>query len=70
LRQLLGLRGLDQEVIMITHQAVGVAMPALLVNFLSQPLEEGAAIYVILIDGLARVPPCCEVIHCPGKLQP
>jgi hypothetical protein len=65
-----GFGGLDQEVIMIAHQAVGVAAPALLMNFLCQSLEEGVAIGVILIDGLTGVAPGRQVIHCPRELRP
>jgi len=41
------LRGLDEEVVVVIHEAVGVAAEAVASNHLSQDPEEGKAIVIV-----------------------
>jgi hypothetical protein len=48
--------GFKQKMIMIVHQAIGVALPLLLFDFVPQEVEKSTPIHVIKIDGLPPVP--------------
>ena len=55
---------------MIAHQAIGLAAPALLEDFLAEQRQKLPAISLILKDRLLRVAPCSEVVEGPGIFKP
>jgi hypothetical protein len=50
-----GERGLNREVIVVVHQAVGVEDERVAVDHVGESFEEGAPIFVVSDDGLACV---------------
>ncbi len=64
------LGGFQQEMVMVAHQAVGVASPLLLGNLACEQLEEAHPIAVALVDGLTAVPASCDVVQRAFELHP
>ncbi len=55
--------------IVISHQAVDVTAPLLLLHFTAQEPEEVAAVPIIQENGLLRIASGGDVIECAGKFQ-
>jgi len=51
----IGFRGFDEQVVVVVHQAIGVAAPAIAFHHLGQDLQEREAILVVQVDGLPGV---------------
>ena len=51
----IGFRRFDKQVIMVTHQAIGVALPPLLVDLASQALKKGLAVLSLETDILLGI---------------
>ena len=64
-----GFRRLDQKVIVISHQHIGVNAPAGFVAGLAQSLQKALPVPVIVEDGAALVAAGHDVVRCPGKLD-
>jgi len=58
------LLGLDEEVVVVVHQAVGIAEEAIAFYHLCQDIEEGKAILVLQEDMLPGVSPGGYVVKC------
>jgi len=65
----IGLRGLQQQVVVVAHQAVGGAAPALLLHLLSEPLEEVLTVARVEKDGLSSVATGRDVVERAGELE-
>ena len=63
------LGGLDEQVEVVRHQAVAVAVPVVGVDDLAQPVEEGVPIPVVEEDGFARIAPGGQVVEGAGELD-
>jgi hypothetical protein len=68
LRQV-SLRGLDQEMIMVVHKAIGMAKPAIPIHHVPQETEPQLTIPVIADDRPASIPPCRHMVHGTGKFN-
>jgi hypothetical protein len=60
----------NEQMIMVIHQTVGIALPLLLENFGPQAGQEVVAIRIIEKDRLSGIAPRCEVIERAGVFQP
>ena len=58
--------GLDKEVIMVGHEAVGVADPVVALIDVLEGVQEVLAVMVILEDGLLFVATGCHMIYSAG----
>ncbi len=65
-----GLGRFQQEMIVVVHQAVGVASPVLLGHLPCEQVDEAGAITVVLLDGVPGIPASRDMIERPFKLQP
>ena len=63
------LRGLEEQVIVIAHHAVGVHAPAELAHGRGEDVEENQAVVVVGVDWLARVAAAGGVIECARVLE-
>jgi len=60
------LRGLDEQMVMIFHEAVGVTEPVVASIHLVQEIQEGLPVLIIDEDGSPFVSSTGEVIDRPG----
>jgi hypothetical protein len=65
----IGLRGFQDQMIVIAHQAVDVTAPMLLLHFTAQESEKVAAVPIIQKNGLLRIASGGDVKECAGKFQ-
>ena len=65
-----GLGRFQEEMIVIDHQAVGIASPVLLGHLPREQVDEAGAIAVVVIDGVPGVPARRDMIERPFELQP
>jgi len=63
-------RRLDQEMEVVSHQAIGEALPVEPHNRATEPVEEGQAIECIGEDWGAAIAACRHVIEAAGYLKP
>jgi hypothetical protein len=68
LRQV-GLGGIDKEMVVVGHQTVGMAPPAVAVDHFAKHIEESARIGVVQKDRGAGVPARGHVVEGPRKLE-
>ena len=61
--------GLGELVVVVVHQAVGIAEPALLRDFLAKKIEKAVTILLIEEDLLSRVAARGYVVKRAGKFQ-
>jgi hypothetical protein len=66
----IGFRGFEEQVILIRQETVPVAEPSVLLDGLSQELQEPRMVFIIVVDGLLVVSPGDDVIHCARELGP
>jgi len=55
--------------VVVAHQAVGVGHPVEVLDHRAENVEEGGAIFVVLVDRLATVTAGGDVVERSGKLQ-
>ena len=65
----IGLWGFEQEMIVVVHQAVGVAAPAEAVDHVGKPFQEQCAISIIEHDGLSGIAATRNMINGAGIFQ-
>ena len=65
-----GERRLEEQVVVVAHQAVGQAAPAEALHDLDQQFEERLSVDLVVVDRRARVPARGYVIDPAGNLQP
>ena len=63
------LRGFQQQVIVVVHQAEGIEHPALLGDFPGEQVDEGEAVCIVEKDGLAAIAAGGDVIDGAGEFQ-
>jgi hypothetical protein len=63
------LRSLDDEVVVVRHQAIGVARPAVLPDDITEDTEERPTVTVVEEDRLAGIAPCGDVVESARKLD-
>jgi hypothetical protein len=62
-------RGSDHEVIMIPHQAVSMAAPAIPRNNFTQDIQESGPILIVLKDRFLPIASGSQMIECAGILD-
>ena len=65
----IGLRGLGDEMKMVSHQAPGVELPGRLLTGFAEGAQKSAAVEVIEEDGFAAVAAAHEVVGGPWRLN-
>src|SRR5512133_3811920 len=63
-------RRLNEQMEMVSHEAIGMDPPAVAAHDSIADLEEPPPIVVILVDRLSPVPASGDVIDAPGNLDP
>ena len=63
------LRGFKEEMIVVVHQTIGMAEPAVPIDDVREYREELRAVAVVHHDGLPGVPTARDVVHGPRKLN-
>ena len=56
----------DQQVVMVVHEAIGVAKPVVAFINVGEDSEKGLPVMVVLKDSLFVVSPAGDVIHGAG----
>ena len=64
-----GLAGVQHEVVVVVHQAVGQHLRAEALHALGQHGEQGSAVGVVHEDGLAPVAAGGDVVHGAGEFD-
>jgi hypothetical protein len=64
----IALRGLDEQMIVIVHQAIGMAKPVEPGDDGRQDFKKQHPILVIGIDRTAGIPTGCDMVDCTGVL--
>jgi len=54
---------------MVTHQAIGIELPALLTYLKAQQAQKLLPVFIIKENGLATITAAGDVIYGPRKLQ-
>lgn len=62
-------RGFEQQMVMISHQTLGITPPLLLSNFLAEQRQESATVRVMKIDILPPIATRGDMIEGPVILQ-
>jgi hypothetical protein len=65
----IGFRGLDEQVIVVAHQAIGVATPMVLFDLASEQVEKPHAVGVVGEDILPGIATRSHVIDGAGELK-
>ena len=63
-------RGFDQQVVVVVHQAVGVAPPVIPLDHQRQEVHKRVTIGVIVYHGHPGIAPPRDVVERPWKLDP
>jgi len=63
----IGLRGFDEQVVVIGHEAIGIANPLVFLHGRFQNPQEGPAISVIMVDRPFPVPSGGNMVQSAGK---
>jgi hypothetical protein len=64
-----GLRSFEEEMIVIVHQAVGMAAPPIAIDHIREEREKLRAVSIIADDVLAGIAPTGDMIDGSGKLD-
>jgi len=65
-----GVRGLDEEVVVVFHQAVGVKNGPVTFMYLSEVLKEPLPVPLAPVNALSLVASGCYMVKRPGKRNP
>ncbi len=61
--------GFDEEMVVIPHEAIGMAYPVVAVNGVGKNAEKGAAVGIVKKDRRLRIATGSEMIDRPGKFK-
>jgi hypothetical protein len=65
----IAIRGLNHQMIVIAHQAVGVTQPVEILDHRSQNIQKSMTVFVVLEDPLLAVAPRRNVVERTRKLK-
>ena len=65
----IGFGSFDHQVVMVVHQTIGIAAPALLVDLAAEQGEEPGTVRVVEEDVLAGIAPGRQVVDGARKFQ-
>ena len=61
--------GLNEQVVVVAHEAIRIAKPIEALDHLRQRQQERASVVVVLKNGLTPVTACSDVVKRIGKFQ-
>jgi hypothetical protein len=64
-----GIGGFEQQVVMVAHQAIGMADPAEAADDLTEHLQKQAAVFVVEIDVLPGIASGGDVVERTGEFE-
>jgi|WetSurSiteA1Bulk_404760.scaffolds.fasta_scaffold04934_4 hypothetical protein len=64
----IALRGLDEQMIVILHQAIGMTEPVETANYGREDIKKEQPILVVTEDRTAGIPTGCDMVDCTGIL--